>query len=222
MHHRLIPQPIPTMSHDLQELEAKLHALRPAALDPGLSARLVDPARRTGTTLTPAETQFAASLHRIHPAPLPAGLTTAILRETTGRKNAVVPFPAAKPATTRHWGRFMLPIAAAVALLGAATALLVPTRPDPSAVATNSKTTTPPGPTTPPVPRSASNFVPAGFSTGLSQASDEGVLWQSPGQPRRVVKVVYRDRVTLIDQYGRKYEVEQPRVEYILIPEKLD
>lgn len=210
------------MSHDLQELEARLHALRPAALDPGLSARLADTARRTGTTLTPAETQFAASLHRIHPAPLPAGLAATILRETTGRETAVVPFPAAKPAAARHRGRRMLPIAAAVALLGAATALLVPTHPDHSAVATNGKTTSRPGPATPPVPRSASNFAPAGFSTDLSQASDEGVLWQSPGGPRRVVKVVYRDRVTLIDQHGRRYEVERPRVEYILLPEKLD
>ncbi|MCF7676042.1 MAG: hypothetical protein K9M97_11905 [Akkermansiaceae bacterium] len=210
------------MSHDLQELEAKLHALRPAALDPELSARLADTARRTGTTLTPVETQFAASLRRINPAPLPADLAATILRKTTGRETTVVPFPAAKPAATRHRGRYMLPIAAAVALLGAATALLIPTQPNDSAVATNGKTTARPGPPPPPVPRSASNFVPAGFSTDLSQASDEGVLWQSPGQPRRVVKVVYRDRVTLIDQHGRKYEVEQPRVEYILLPEKLD
>ena len=48
------------------------------------------------------------------------------------------------------------------------------------------------------------------------------MLWQAPNQPRRVVKVIYRDRVTLIDPRRPKVEVDQPRVEYILVPEKLD
>jgi len=214
------------MSPDLQELEAKLHALRPAALDAVLSARLADSARGTLATLNPAETEFEASLRRFKPAPLSAEFTASILRQTSAPQPNVVAFPAAAPAAPQRWSRFMLPIAAAVALLGAAAALLVPTQPGPGNFATTKPMTDAPvrqGPVTAvPNPPRSSDFVPASISTDLSHASDEGVLWQAPNQPRRVVKVTYRDRVTLIDRDGRKVEVDQPRVEYILVPEKLD
>jgi hypothetical protein len=65
-------------------------------------------------------------------------------------------------------------------------------------------------------------LVPAGFDRGLSEASDEGVVWQSANRPHRVLKVVYQERVTLKDSAGRTYQVEQPRVEYILVPAKTD
>ena len=45
---------------------------------------------------------------------------------------------------------------------------------------------------------------------------------QSNQQPQRVLKVVYMDRVTLKDSAGRTYQVEQPRVEYILVPATAD
>ena len=114
----------------------------------------------------------------------------------------------------------MLAAAAAVAMLGAAAALFAP-RADTPQVAIATRPTTVPSPV-PQAATPASNFVPATFNTGLSQASDEGVVWQDATQPRRVVKVVYWDRVTLVDPDGRKVEVEQPRVEYILVPEKID
>jgi hypothetical protein len=65
-------------------------------------------------------------------------------------------------------------------------------------------------------------LVPAGFERNLSEARDEGVLWADPQQAHRVLKVVYKDRVKMKDPGGRIYEVEQPRVEYILVPEKID
>lgn len=211
------------MSPDLQELEAKLHALRPAALDATLTARLADAARGTSTTPTAAETAFADSLRAIRPAQLPPALSAAIRARTSAPGPAAIPFPA--PAKSTPWSRYMLPVAAAVALLGAAAALLVPTRPDQRDLA-NHPTGTTGRPTAThlpaPLPLRSSDFVPAGFNTDLSQASDEGVVWQTPNEARRVVKVIYRDRVTLVDPNGRKVEVEQPRVEYILLPEKID
>ena len=65
-------------------------------------------------------------------------------------------------------------------------------------------------------------LVPAGFNRGLSEASDEGVVWQANDQPHRVVKVVYIDKVTMKDGNGRTYQMERPRVEYILVPAKID
>lgn len=214
------------MSPDLQELEAKLHALRPAAFDAAFAARLADISRGTPANPTPAEAEFEASLRRFKPAPLPAELTASILRQTAATQPNIVAFPTAAPAKPQRWSRYMLPIAAAVALLGAAAALLVPTQPGTRNIATTPATPEAPVRHTPaavtPNQARSSDFVPAGFSTDLSHASDEGVLWQAPNQARRVVKVIYRDRVTLIDRNGRKVEVDQPRVEYILVPEKLD
>jgi hypothetical protein len=61
-------------------------------------------------------------------------------------------------------------------------------------------------------------LIPAGFNSGLSEAVDQGVIWQPDQQPHRVLKVVYKDCVTLKDANGGTYQVERPRVEYILVP----
>jgi hypothetical protein len=213
------------MSPDLQELEAKLGALRPAALDPGLLARLADSASGDLTTLPPPVARLEASLRGLRPAALPAALAAA-LELPAVPEPVVIPFPtAAQPAArARHWNRPMLAAAAAVAILGASAALFMP-RQDPAA---GQVAAAPPAaPRTAPEVRPApagrpSSLVPAAFNTGLSEARDEGVVWQDANQPRRVVKVVYWDRVTLVDAQGRKVEVEKPRIEYLLVPEKID
>jgi hypothetical protein len=213
------------MSHEFQELESQLRTLRPAVLDPMFAARLENLANPSATTLDPAAAGLEASLGRLKPTPLPAEQLLALLGATSARETKVVPFPAAAPGDSRTWGRYMLPVAAAVALLGAATALLVPTKPADPALADNRRpdpappARVEPGPA---APLRQSDFVPAGFRTDLSQTSDEGVVWNAPNQPHRVVKVIYRDRLTFIDKDGGKCEVERPRVEYILVPEKLD
>jgi len=213
------------MSHEFQELETSLRSLRPAALDSTFAARLADLASHPATAIDPGAAAIEAALGRCKPAPLPADLMAALLRATSGRETNVVAFPVAAPATAKTRGHYMLPIAAAVALLGAATALLVPTKPAGSGLADNGHRTLPAPDRIESAPATApgnSDFVPAGFRTDLSQTSDEGVVWNSPNQPHRVVKVIYRDRVTFVDKDGRKCEVERPRVEYILVPEKLD
>jgi hypothetical protein len=65
-------------------------------------------------------------------------------------------------------------------------------------------------------------LIPASFKRGLSETRDEGVIWQTNEQPHRVLKVVYVDRATLKDAQGRTYQVEQPRVEYLLVPAQTD
>ena len=66
--------------------------------------------------------------------------------------------------------------------------------------------------------RDADQLIPAGFNRNLAEARDEGVIWQSNNQPHRVLKVVYMERVTLKDASGRTYQVDKPRIEYILVP----
>ncbi len=208
------------MSQDLHELETKLHALRPAAPGNELAARLADISRQPAA----ADPALEAALRAMRPTRLSADLTASILQRTTGSQPAVIPFPAAAKSPARAWNRYMLPVAAAVALLGAAAALLVPTsgnRPG-NTVAGNPTPADPPAIRLAPHNNGNSAFVPAGFGTDLTQAKDEGVVWQGPNQARRVVKVIYRDRGFYITPDGRKVEVEVPRVEYILVPEKLD
>ena len=215
------------MSPDLQELEAQLNQLRPAALDSELLARLADCATGDFTTLSPEAAQLAAALHQCRPAALPPALTAALGAALNLPAPALIPFPVATPVPARvgHWNRSMYAAAAAVAILGASAALLVPRHEAPPATVAANAPATPRHaiPSTPlPATGPASDFAPAGYNADLSQASDEGVIWQNASQPQRVVKVIYRDRVTYIDASGRKIEVEQPRIEYLLVPEKID
>lgn len=120
--------------------------------------------------------------------------------------------PSRRPQRT-WWGA-----AAAVALTGALTALLLPLNRGTEKLAATSSPT-------PAETRSATtpaDLIPASYKRGLSEAHDEGVIWQSNQQPHRVLKVVYVDKATLKDATGRTYQVEQPRVEYILVPTKPD
>jgi len=218
------------MSDDFQELEAALEGLRPAALDRMLLARLEDSTQDALTTLTPAEAHFEASLRQLRPATLSpalmAALEATLTRSAATAATNIVAFPQSSPTSAAHRRpshRPMLAAAAAVALLGAAAALFLPGKGAPRSASTPVAHPPPAQPfATAPASPNNQNFVPAAFNTGLSQAKDEGVLWQSKSQPQRVVKVVYWDRVTLVNPEGKQIEYEVPRVEYILVPEKID
>jgi hypothetical protein len=128
--------------------------------------------------------------------------------------DTIVEFPKRKPEVSRHQ-RGWFGAAAAVALAGAVTALLIPNHPARQAIVDKQ----PSEPVATTAPRGGA-LVPAEFRRGLSEASDEGVVWNGHKQPHRVLRVVYHDRVTLKDAAGHTYQVEQPRVEYILVPAK--
>lgn len=205
------------MPDDLSSIENDLHQLRAAGLDESLLARLEACAEGSWTNLDPLEIHMERRLSAIAPAPLPDALMTKL--EAT---LAAIPYPTAAPKIVsfpgrasvarrpqRHWWG----AAAAVALFGALAGWLVPHEP------TGKTVNAVPRPA-PRYPAAGSSLVPAAFNRGLSQASDEGILMHSNNQPHRVLKVVYRDRVTLKDARGLTYQVEQPRVEYILVPAK--
>lgn len=208
------------MSLDPSNLESDLRGLRPAALDEALLARLEACAGDTWTALDPAELAFEKRLAAVAPGKLPAALTASLEAALAGVRfpndEKIVPFPRQETTTPRH-KRGWRSAAAAVALTGAITAFMVPMNHDKGPVAGSP-------PASRPVPSAAAGdkLTPAGFNRGLSEASDEGVIWQPNNQPQRVLKMVYMDRVTLRDPSGRTIEVEQPRVEYILVPAQTD
>ena len=205
------------MSLDPSSLESDLLRLRATALDESLLARLDACTTNTWTHLQPAEIAFEQHLHAITPALLPpalqASLESALRDVPFPGDEKIVRFPHQQPAAPRHH-RAWWSVAAAVALTGAVPALLMPAHHpagNPTAAAPPANHTARPAP-------ESGVLVPAGFNRGLSEARDEGVIWQANDQPQRVLKFVYMESVTLKDATGHTYQVEQPRVEYILIP----
>lgn len=201
------------MTDDIQPLENQLQTLRPAAPEEAFAARLAAIAR-------PAAPDAAMEdfLRGLRPAAVESALMDAILARTSARPATVIPFAAAK----RSWSRLALPVAAAVALLGAATALFVPTGRTgggaPVAVQQTPRSATP---VAPPFAHNGA-LQPAGFNSKLDKARDEGVIWRQPNRPHRVLRATYLDHATFVDAQGRTIVVEQPRTEYFLIPETID
>jgi hypothetical protein len=209
------------MTPDQPSLEAELRDLKAVGLDESFLTRLEASADGTWTELTCQEIRFEESLRKNSAAPLPADLMAELERIVAKvpfpAEVNILPFPAAITAPPRRRQRPMWSAAAAVAIIGAATALLVPTGRTPE---NHSRQVTAAAPSVAsPAPR---NFVPAGFNTNLSEVHDEGVIWKSNNQPHSVVRIVYKDQMILKDANGRTVQVEQPRVEYMLVPAKTD
>lgn len=206
---------------DPNQLESDLRQLRPAAIEDTLLDRLDACADGSWTSLDPAEIAFEKQLRGIAPAKLPASLAASLEATLSGAAfpnlEKIVPFPTrgtAEPQRKRGWWS----AAAVVALTGAITALLVPMKHEAGNIVTAPSKNT----VTRPAAVPTDKLIPAGFKSGVSEASDEGVIWQNKNRAHRVLKVVYKDLVTLKDANGATYQVEKPRVEYILVPTQAD
>ena len=208
------------MSSDQSSIENDLRQLHAAALDEKLLARLEACAEGNWTRLDPVELEFEQRLRGIAPARMPDSLMASLEAAMAAvpfvkEPPKIVRFPEREAKTSRQ-SRSWWSAAAAVALFGALAGWLLPHGGRQTDVAGSE----PAAPSIRSAP--APQLIPAGFNRGLKETRDEGVIWQSSQQPHRVLKVVYLDRVTLKDAFGRTYQVEQPRVEYILVPAKTD
>lgn len=212
------------MNHDPSTLEEELCKLQAAPLDEALLARLEASAEGTWTQLTREELRFEERLRRSSPARLSADFLAELESITRGVhfpvNEKILLFPNGAPAAKARPHRPMWATAAAVAIIGAATALLMPTQELAETAASNGSGGIIGRP--PAAANAARNFVPATFNRGLSAVHDEGVIWKSNTEPQRVVRVVFIDQMTLKDASGRTIEVEQPRVEYMLVPARTD
>ncbi len=213
------------MSEDRPNLEPELRKLHAAGLDPSLLDRLEAAAEDRLTELDPLELQFEAELRRFRPRALPPTLLASLEIQSSAlpfpETADVVPFPMASPTAAPR--RSAWAAAAAVALLGGLAALLLPTTqpgnsgqivsaPAPAATIPDAASSTP----------QAAELTPAGFSCKLSETSDEGIIWPSNQRAHRVLKVVYKDLITLKRSDGSSYQIEQPRIEYFIVPTHSD
>jgi len=203
------------MTPDHSSLETQLNKLTPSPLDSALLERLEACTDGSITTLTPTELQFEASLRKTRPQALPQDLLADLEGIFAGvpfaQDEKVVLFPksSAKIGKITRFPRPMWAAAAAVALIGAASALLMPSRQEQAPIVQIS-----PSATSAPI-NNNSNIVPAGYN-------DEGVIWNQNDQPRRVLRVRYDDYILKKDATGKQVKILTPRYEYVLIPEKAD
>jgi len=204
------------MTPESRSFEAELREIQASALNEELLARLEAAAEGTLTELSASELRFEQLLRRTSPAKLNPeylGSLEAIVRDVPFEVDEkVVLFPNASRNVIHK--RPLWSAAAAVAIIGALSALMIPAgKPAAHLVARSSA---------PAATASNPNFVPASFNRGLSEVHDEGVVWKSNNQPHSLVRVVYKDHITLKDAQGRTVEVEKPSVEYMLVPAKTD
>jgi hypothetical protein len=204
--------------------EQRLANLNPTGIDEDFLSRLTASAEGIYADLSEDEAAFESKLRAIRPTTIPPGLSTLLL-DTLGdtpfavdgkivlfNKAASGVFAAGKP---KRSFTSSLAAAAAVALLGAIAAFMVPTDAPDVQVNTEDVSTPYKAPTSSPV-------APVGFQRNLSDTRDEGVVWRGKNQPHRVLRLTYTDHVTVKDADGNPVRIERPRVEYMIIPEKID
>ncbi len=208
------------MKQDPPTLDGELRKLQGASLDDAFLARLEGSAAGTWTELTRDEIQFEAYLRQFSPAGVPAEFLTRLVSVTRSVHftvdEKIVLFPKEHDAGRASKKVPIWAAAAAVAFIGAASALMIPSQNSSRPIAQNSLTS-PAYPSA--VPQ---NFVPATFNRGLSAVHDEGIVWKDNKQPQRLLRFVYMEKMTYKDANGRIVEVEQPKALYRLLPEKTD
>ena len=204
------------MDEDFQELEATLKGMRPVAPDAACMDRLLAALERR----TPAaDVTMERELGKLSPSALDGGVQERLL-ETVSRvpfpvNEKVVLFPGkSKPVEKAPSRRPWLAAAAAVAVMGGFSALMVGPQQGSGRVAGT--------PATQPPVSSVKELVPASVGSKVSEAQDEGLIWTRDGKPMRRVKVIYMDKVKYAGEDGKIVEMERPRVEWLLVPEKID
>lgn len=209
--------------------EHELRAIRPQRLDEDFLARLTACADASLFEASAEEIEFERSLRNISPTTIPsqlrASIEAAIGDAPFQVDEKIVLFNRSKERrnssrqSTPSWAsRFNLAAAAAVALLGSITALMLPGGNNPGdETAFGSRERAPLVDVNP-----QSNVAPVGFNRNLSSTKDEGVIWQGNNRPHRVLRLTYVDRFTITNEKGETVQVEQPRDEFIVVPEKVD
>lgn len=210
------------MDREFQEIEAALKALRPAPADAACLDRLAAAMQGSLQSADPALQAIERELAGLRPPALAAGLAGRLLETVTRTPfpvdGKVVLFPGPVPSVRQKSARRpWWTAAAAVAVAGAFSALMLDGGRQAPAAASASAVPSPA-----PLADAPAGFVPAGVHTGLHEARDQGVIWNAKGEPVRVLRMEYRDRVKYRAADGTVVEQESPRVEYFVVPEEVD
>jgi hypothetical protein len=205
------------MDPEFHDIEDTLKGLRPLTPDAACMDRLLAAVEGRLQQGDAPQAGLERSLSGMRPLAMPTDVAERML-ETVSRvpfpvDEKVVLFPgAAKPLPKESPRLPWYAAAAAVAVAGAFSAFMIGGGDAPPRVPLAGQGASP----------AVEGFVPASVGTGLDGASDEGVRWTADGKPVRMVRVIYKDRVKYRNAEGGIIEVERPRVEYLMVPEKID
>lgn len=195
----------------------QLRDLKPCALDADFLDRLTACAEGYIEDISPDQLVFEAELLSIRPQALPSKFEAQLLHSLADTPFALDdkillfnrPSSAKQtPANSSISQRFPLRAVAAVAILGALAAFLIPQEGSQDQKITS---------------QSSANIPSANIAAaGISQTSDAGVIWRGGNQPHRVMRRTYMDEVISTNAKGEAIRQAKPHVEYTIIPEKID
>jgi len=225
------------LSPELLELEKQLGRLVPSSMSQDLLGRMEQSMHGTAKeSRLDSDDLDDLEIHlgQMAPATMPEDILGRMVRamdswhEHVPVEEKVVPFgesggerEEATPSRKRY-GSGMLAAAAAVAMLGAVTALVMPRLMNESdvggVVATVEDTIVPDRQITAfSEPRDAW-IVPDSLSHKVTNTSDRGVVVSRDNTPHRCIRVEYVDRIKVQDEEGREIEIERPGVDIMLLP----
>ena len=168
--------------------------------------------------------QLEEELERLAPEALPEGLISRMAAamdnwQESEREEKVVPFPQHVEDGSSVWSGFWK-TAAAVALLGAAAALMMPGTTEPSSGPVAASVVQP----APPLfkPASQAKFSPVSAERNVVNAEQQGRIVVVGGVPHRCVRVNCLDNFKYVDGSGAQIHVERPSVDFVLVPVRPD
>lgn len=237
-----------SLDQELLDLESQLASLVPSAMPGELVARvesaidhsLIDAAvEMNDAELGDLETH----LGQLAPAGLSGDVLSRMVRamdrwhEFVPVEEKVVPFGASKqPSADQEQTKqksanySMYAAAAAVALLGAVAALVMPQLNQTNTVAIAGENTQPSQDVSSSddlgnihavdvknAPRDAW-LVPDSLSHKVTNTRDTGILMTRDNVPHRSIRIDYTDQIKVLDEDGREIEITRPGVQYVLIP----
>ena len=235
---------------ELLKLEEQLEGLVPASISTGLHARLecsIKGDEDHATATIECFEELEVHLQHLAPATMPTDMINRMARamdhwhEQLPIEQKLVAFAEAKEAKEakevktrrrRPYGMGMLSAVAAVALLGAITALMIPggfkdATPAVSSSLSALNTTQNLPPAASETPLISANAVPSTHAGRLLQdslthkvtnSSDQGVVLSGDNVPHRCIRVEYIDRVMVERADGRRVMLSRPGVKYVLYP----
>ncbi|MGB0775583.1 MAG: hypothetical protein ACPG32_05430 [Akkermansiaceae bacterium] len=219
------------LDDDLRALEQQLSSLIPSAMPEDMISRMEQAMDSwMDVDMHPLEQELADMAPTAMPDAMQERLSSAMgnWHRYVPEDEKVVSISNSKSIKRGRKSGGMLAAAAAVAMLGAAAALVLPhfDRPsnqtvDTSVIPQRDVPATMIDPATMMDVDNSSNdawIMPDSLSTNVVHTSDRGIMLNHENRPHRCIRVDYVDRIKAIDAQGREIEIKRPGVKIMLLP----
>lgn len=219
---------------ELLSIEEQLSQLNPDILSSEMLDRM-ELVMGSAAALSAGDDLMAleARLEQMSPAAVPGDMLTRMCdamdqwHEHPATQENVVSFIPAQKTAPRFLSGGMLAAAAAVAVLGAVAALVLPhiSSPQSSTMADagpDSQSFTESAFSTPDIASSEitqnATFTSDALSHKVTSTRDRGVIFSEDNTPLRCIRIDYVDQIKITDKEGREIDIKTPGVDFMLIP----